>query len=176
MRFALCLSLLWASAAFAGETDSKVYAGVHAVAPSPIFQSTIDLPNFHRPLQPSQWAGSYYAWGQAQNGWGYCYEWASPDQVLNGGRPVPNYLCEQVDPSHFYWGQGRNGFGYCYQWTSNGLVLNEGTPQANNYCEAVAPSYYGWGQGKNGFTYCYQFTANGFPMNEGNPVNNYFCQ
>jgi hypothetical protein len=118
---------------------------------------------------------SYYNWGRANNGYGYCYQYASNGQVLNGGTPVSNYLYEMNKPSYYNWGRANNGYGYCYQYTANGLAMNEGKPQSNYYCEMVKPSYYYWGRANNGNTYCYQYTASGLAMNEGKPVSNYYC-
>lgn len=119
---------------------------------------------------------SYYDWGRGQNGFGYCYEWAYPGAVLNGGQAMPNYLCESVNPSFYTWGRGRNGFGYCYQQTPNGYWMNEGQAQQNYLCEASAPSFFRWARARNGYTYCYQYTANGLVMNNGSPVDNYYCR
>ncbi len=79
-------------------------------------------------------AGSYYDWGRAKNGWGYCYMWSSNGYVLNEGRPVSNYNCERYRPSYYDWGKGVNGYTYCYQWTSYRVAMNEGKPVDNYYC------------------------------------------
>ncbi len=121
-------------------------------------------------------SGSYFDWGTGQNGWGYCYEWASNGEVLNGGRPVGNWLCERENPSYFYWGQAVNGWGYCYQWTPYGVAMNEGRPMANRQCEVENPSYFAWARAQNGYFYCYQWTSNGYVMNEGRPVHNSYCR
>ncbi len=121
-------------------------------------------------------AGAYFDWGRAQNGFGYCYQWANPGQVLNGGAAQPNFYCEQVNPSFFNWGRAANGFGYCYQFTGNGLLMNLGQPQSNYSCEQRSPSHYAWARGQDGYTRCYQFSPSGLALNSGQPVNNYFCQ
>lgn len=128
------------------------------------------------PRQSLKYRRSYYAWGRAQNGWGYCYEYAHNGAVLNGGRPVANHLCERRSPSYYYWGRAQNGWGYCYQFTANGIPMNEGRSQANFYCERVAPSYYAWGRAQNGYTYCFQRTPNGYFLNEGRSVPNHYCR
>lgn len=128
-----------------------------------------------QPMYPGR-TGSYYDWGRGQNGWGYCYEWTYDGAVLNGGRPVANYLCESYRPSNYNWGRGMDGWGYCYQWTPYGVVLNDGRPVSNYSCENVAPSYYAFGRGQDGYTYCYQWTPNGLPLNQGRPVPNYLCR
>ena len=46
--------------------------------------------------------GSYYDWGKANNGFGYCYKWASNGKVLNQGKPVANFYCENNKPFVFY--------------------------------------------------------------------------
>ncbi len=120
--------------------------------------------------------GSYYNWGRAQNGFGYCYQWASNGQVLNGGAAQPDFYCEQVSRSFFNWGRGQNGFGYCYQFTGNGLLMNLGAAQANYSCEQRSPSYFSWGRGQDGFTRCYQYAPSGLPLNNGAPASNFYCQ
>lgn len=129
-----------------------------------------------RPVHPVPPGGSYYDWGRGQNGWGYCYQWSYDGYILNGGQPVPNYLCESTHPSAYNWGRGMDGWGYCYQWTPYGVPMNEGRPVANYSCEAVAPSYYQWARGSDGYTYCFQLTPNGLALNQGRPVPNYLCQ
>ncbi len=124
-------------------------------------------------LEPT---GSYFDWGRGQDGYGYCYEYASTGDVLNQGRPQSNYYCERYSPSYFAWGRGMNGYGYCYQLTPRGDYMNLGQPQSNYQCEASDPSYYSWGRGQDGNTYCYQLTGTGLYMNEGNPVSNWHCQ
>lgn len=119
--------------------------------------------------------GSYYNWGKAQNGWGYCYQYACTGAVLNGAQPVSDYFCESVRPSYFDWGKAQNGWGYCYQYTPTGLTMNVGKPVSNYSCEAVRPSYYSWNRSVDGQTRCYQYTAKGVAMNEGKPVSNYYC-
>lgn len=119
--------------------------------------------------------GHYYDWGRAQNGWGYCYEWASNGTVLNGGEPQSNWNCEQVNPSHFAWGRAQNGWGYCYQWTPYGVAMHEGSPQSHWNCEQVAPSHYTWGRGQDGNTYCYQVSPEGYYLHEGSPQSNSYC-
>jgi hypothetical protein len=79
--------------------------------------------------------GSKYAWGQARNGFGYCYKWTKDGRVLNQGQPVANKLCEAVDPSYYSWATARNGHTYCYQYTSDHVALNEGQPVADGFCE-----------------------------------------
>ena len=120
--------------------------------------------------------GSYFNWGRAQNGFGYCYQWTSTGQLLNGGAAQPNFYCEQVNPSFFNWGRAQNGFGYCYQFTGTGLLMNLGQPQSNYSCEQRSPSHYAWGRGQDGYTRCYQYSPSGLALNAGQPVNNYFCQ
>ena len=120
--------------------------------------------------------GSYYDWGEAQNGYGYCYKWTENGSVLNEGRPVSNYLCEEVNPSYVEWGEAQNGWGYCYQKTPYGVAMNEGKPVSNYRCEAVSPSYYEWGEAQNGHTYCYQWAENNVVLNEGKPVSDYYCE
>lgn len=127
------------------------------------------------PPYPPPYNSSYYAWGRAQNGWGYCYQWASTGQVLNSGQPVSDYNCESVSPSFYNWGRAQNGWGYCYHYTPQGYVMNQGQPVNNYSCEAHSPSYYRWGQGANGYTYCYQY-GGGYVLNSGQPVSNYYCQ
>lgn len=78
--------------------------------------------------------GAYYEWGQAPNGYGYCYEWAYGGGVLNGGQPIPYGYCEQVNPSYYSWARGNNGYTYCYQFTPQGWVLNNGAPVNNSWC------------------------------------------
>lgn len=118
---------------------------------------------------------SRYDWGLAQNGFGYCYEFTREGNVLNGGQPVPNYLCEQVRPSRVDWGTATNGYGYCFQWTPYGVPMNEGRSIDAYNCERLRPSYYNWARATNGYTYCFQFTPYGVAMNEGRSVPNYFC-
>ncbi|MEM7645789.1 MAG: hypothetical protein AAF203_02665 [Pseudomonadota bacterium] len=125
---------------------------------------------------PSRKKGFFFDWGQAQNGWGYCYKWASSGAVLNNGQPVPNFRCERVNPSRPRWGQAQNGWGYCYRYTPYGVAMFEGQPIDEYECERVRPSYYDWGRGQDGYTYCYQWTPRGIAMNEGRPVANYFCE
>ncbi|MGE3682754.1 MAG: hypothetical protein AB7G93_13600 [Bdellovibrionales bacterium] len=119
--------------------------------------------------------GAYYDWGQAQNGWGYCYQWTCDGRPLNGGRPVGNYLCEANQPSHYGWGRAQNGWGYCYRWTPKGVAMNGGQPVGNYLCEAVAPSSYRWGTGMDGHARCYQWSPEGYALNQGRPVANYLC-
>ena len=120
--------------------------------------------------------GSYYDWGKAVNGFGYCYKWASNGKVLNQGQPVENRLCERRMRSNPKWGKAVNGWGYCYRYTPYGVVMNEGQPIENRFCERRDPSYFDWGTAVNGYTYCYQYTGNGYTMNEGQPVEDYFCE
>lgn len=120
--------------------------------------------------------GSYYDWGRAQNGYGYCYEWSSDGYVLNNGQPVSEHYCENVRPSYYYWGQAQNGWGYCYHYTPSGIPMNQGQPVSNYTCERVAHSHYQWGRAQNGYTYCYQYTPNGYAMNQGQPVSNHYCR
>ena len=134
--------------------------------------STMDLESMN--IRPRR--GSYYKWGKARNGYGYCYEYTRDGRVLNGGKPVGNYNCERRNPSVYNWGRARNGYGYCYQYTPYGVAMNEGRPVSNFQCERYNPSYYSWGRGRDGNTYCYQYTGNGIPMNEGKPVSNYYCK
>jgi hypothetical protein len=117
----------------------------------------------------------YYDWGTGPDGWGYCYSYNEAGEVLNSGRPVPNFFCEKTSPSSYGWGRATNGFGYCFQFSPYGQVLNQGHSVDNSRCEAVQPSYYAWGRAVNGFTYCFQFTPNGDVMNDGHPVPSYFC-
>lgn len=126
------------------------------------------------PYNPGQ--GSYYDWGTGKNGYGYCYQWSNSGQVLNGGSPQPNYLCEQRRQSYYMWNRAYNGYGYCYQYTPYGVPMNAGASQPNYLCEQRNPSYYAWGRGQDGYTRCYQYTSNGIPMNQGAPVGNYLCQ
>lgn len=133
--------------------------------------SSTDASNF----RPTSY-GSYYNWGRAQNGWGYCYEWTYEGYVLNGGQPVGDYLCESTRPSYYGWGAAQNGWGYCYHYTPDGLAMNNGQAMANYLCESYSPSHYSWGRGQNGNYYCYQYTPNGLVMNSGQPVDNYFCR
>lgn len=84
---------------------------------------------------PGGGSGSYFDWGQGQDGWGYCYEWTWNGQVLNGGMPVSNYYCESRSPSYYAWGRGRDGYTYCYQWTPKGHAMNQGQPVSNYYCQ-----------------------------------------
>ncbi|MCB0422336.1 MAG: hypothetical protein KDD61_15160 [Bdellovibrionales bacterium] len=118
---------------------------------------------------------SYYAWGKAKNGWGYCYHWTRDGEVLNEGKPVDDRHCERVNPSIYDWGKGKNGWGYCYHWTPKGVAMDEGRPASNYLCERRSRSYYKWGKGKNGHTYCYQWTPKGVAMNEGKPVAEHLC-
>lgn len=120
--------------------------------------------------------GSYYDWERGVDGWGHCYEWTSRREVLNNGRPVSDYLCEQSRPSHYSWGRGNDGWGYCYQYTPYGHALNSGSPVNNYYCEQNSRSYYSWGRGNDGYTHCYQYTGNGVPMNQGSPVPDNYCR
>lgn len=120
--------------------------------------------------------GYFYDWGEAVNGWGYCYKWTNQGAVLNEGQPVNNYLCEQSNPSLPDWGVAQNGWGYCYRYTPYGHAMNEGQPIPNYLCDNVSPSYYSWGTGHNGNTYCYQYTSYGVGMNKGQPVADYYCQ
>ncbi len=135
-------------------------------------QSAVEM----HPNQVTEASGSYFDWGKAQNGFGYCYHWASTGAVLNGGSPVSNYNCERNRPSYFNWGRAQNGFGYCYQYTPYGVSMNQGAPQSNYNCERTRPSYYSWGRGQDGQTRCYQYTPNGVALNQGSPVSNHFCQ
>lgn len=117
---------------------------------------------------------SYYDWGLANDGFGYCFQFTGHGQVLNGGRPVNSYLCEQERPSVYNWARANNGYGYCFHFTPYGHAMDQGRP-ANSYnCEQTSPSYYQWARANNGYTYCFQF-ANGLVLNEGRPVSNYFC-
>ncbi len=120
--------------------------------------------------------GTYYNWGQARNGYGYCYEWTCRGDVLNQGQPVSNYSCESVRPSYYDWGTAQNGWGYCYQYTPYGVAMNVGQPVNNYSCESSRPSYYAWGRSQDGNTRCFQYTAKGVTMNQGQPVSNYYCQ
>ena len=120
--------------------------------------------------------GSYYDWGRAQNGYGYCYEWTCYGDVLNQGQPVSNYSCEAVRPSYFNWGRAQNGWGYCYQYTPQGLTMNQGQPVSNYSCEQTRPSYYSWGRSQDGSTRCYQYTPQGTAMNQGQPVSEFYCR
>jgi hypothetical protein len=79
--------------------------------------------------------GSYYAWYKGNDGWGRCYEWTTGGDVLNGGNPVSNYLCEAVAPSHYEWGRSNNGYTRCYQVTPNGYYLHEGSPVSDYLCK-----------------------------------------
>lgn len=119
---------------------------------------------------------TYYDWGRARNGYGYCYEWTNDGQVLNGGQPQSNFYCEERRPSFYDWGRAQNGYGYCYQYTPYGVPMNEGNPQSNFYCEQRNPSFYDWGRGQDGKTYCYQYTSKGIPMNEGRPQSEFYCR
>ena len=78
--------------------------------------------------------GAYYEWGRGYNGYGYCYEWAYGGGVLNGGNPVQNSHCDQVNPSYYSWARGNNGYTYCYQFTPQGWAMNNGNPVPNNWC------------------------------------------
>lgn len=120
--------------------------------------------------------GSYYNWGKAQNGWGYCYEYTCAGDVLNQGQPVSNYMCESVRPSYYNWGRAQNGWGYCYQYTPYGVTMNKGMPVSNYSCEASRPSHYAWGRGGDGMTRCYQYTPDGVALNKGQPVSDYLCK
>lgn len=120
--------------------------------------------------------GTYFDWGRAQNGWGYCYEWTCAGDVLNQGQPVSNYACEAVRPSYFDWGRAQNGWGYCYQYTPQGLTMNAGQPVSNYSCEQRRPSYYAWGRSQDGLTRCYQYTPQGIALNQGQPVSEYYCR
>lgn len=119
--------------------------------------------------------GAYYDWGQAVNGWGYCYQYTDSGVVLNGGRPVNNWYCERVRPSYFDWSTGRDGWGYCYQYTPYGIAMNTGNPVYNANCERRRPSHYEWGRSNDGYTRCYQYTPYGKALNKGHPVNDAFC-
>lgn len=78
--------------------------------------------------------GSYFDWGRGFDGWGHCYEWTNEGEVLNGGRPMPEELCEASAPSYFSWARGRDGYTYCYRFTPTGLPLNGGAPVPNSLC------------------------------------------
>jgi hypothetical protein len=159
---ALVLSLITFISIAALADGSKLWDGsVPAGAPMPV---------------PGPNTGSYYDWGRAQNGWGYCYEYTNYGQVLNQGMPVSNWNCEQAHPSYYSWGQAQSGWGYCYQYTSYGVAMNEGSPVSNYSCEQTSPSYYSWGRGNDGYTHCYQYTGSGVAMNEGNPVGDFYCR
>jgi hypothetical protein len=119
--------------------------------------------------------GTYYNWGKAQNGNGYCYQWACTGDALNNGQPVSNYSCEALRPSYYDWSKAQNGWGYCYQYTPYGVVMNQGQPVSNYSCESKSPSYYSWGHGQDGQTHCYQYTSKGAAMNQGQPVSDYYC-
>jgi hypothetical protein len=129
-----------------------------------------------RPYPPPPSRGSYFDWSRGNDGWGHCYEWASNGGVLNGGNPVSNSYCEDVNPSRYDWSRGNDGWGYCYQFTPYGDALNSGAAVSNYYCEEVARSYYSWGRGNDGYTHCYQYTANGIAMNQGAAVSDYYCR
>jgi hypothetical protein len=77
---------------------------------------------------------SYYNWGRANNGYGYCYQYTANGLAMNEGKPQSNYYCEMVKPSYYYWGRANNGNTYCYQYTASGLAMNEGKPVSNYYC------------------------------------------
>ena len=119
--------------------------------------------------------GSYFNWGRGRDGFGYCYEWTRNGQVLNGGQPVPEHLCERRNPSYFEWARARNGWGNCYRFTPYGVVMNQGQPQSYGYCEQSNPSYFDWARSQSGHYYCYQF-GNGLVLNDGRPVPNHYCR
>jgi hypothetical protein len=74
--------------------------------------------------------GSHFGWGQGQDGWGHCYEYASSGGVLNEGQPVSDSFCGRVV---FRWGQGQDGWTHCYEY-GGPYVINAGQPVANNFC------------------------------------------
>ncbi|MEK6553656.1 MAG: hypothetical protein AABZ31_00305 [Bdellovibrionota bacterium] len=119
--------------------------------------------------------GSYFDWGQGQDGFGYCYEWTRDGRVLNGGMPVADYNCEARRPAHYTWHRSVSGWGNCYRFTPSGLVMDRGQPKAYYNCERYSPSYFNWARATNGYTYCFQF-GNGLVLNEGRSVPNYNCQ
>lgn len=119
-----------ASAASQGQSVNDAVIAVDGIV---AFESShADAPVALEGFAPPR-RGSYFDWGRARNGWGYCYQWTRNGQVLNQGQPVQNYLCERTNPSYFAWGRAKNGFTYCYQW-AKGLALNEGQPVPNYYC------------------------------------------
>jgi len=92
-------------------------------------QSSI-APVPHYPPGYPPGTGAYYNWGQGQDGWGHCYEWASNGGVLNEGQPVDNSFCGQP---YFQWGPGQDGYTHCYEFGGR-WVINEGQPVDNSYC------------------------------------------
>lgn len=111
--------------------DNSTYAGHSNTDESAVSSSLLEISADFIPMHPH--TGHYFDWGQGQNGWGYCYEWAN-GYVLNGGRNVYNGYCEEVHPSHFDWGRGQDGYTYCYQFTPYNIAMNEGRPVHNSYC------------------------------------------
>jgi hypothetical protein len=120
--------------------------------------------------------GAVYHWGRGADGTGYCFEFTVDGQIQNGGRPVPEYLCEEFKPSYYDWAQANNGYGYCFQFTPQHLVMWQGRPIPNSNCEKGRPSYYALARASDGWVYCFQFTPYGHAMNDGRPVPNHFCQ
>ena len=77
---------------------------------------------------------TFFDWARGYNGWGYCYEFDRYGYVLNGGRPVPNRLCERVHPSYFDWARGVDGHFYCFQFTPYHAVMNDGRSVHPRHC------------------------------------------
>lgn len=158
-------AMLVSTAAFANESSISLQSSVQV---SHFGINTADI--------GMSCTGAYYNWGKAQNGFGYCYEWACNGSPLNGGQPVSNYLCESVRASYYDWGKAQNGWGYCYQYTPYGVAMNQGQPVSDYMCESRRPSYYSWARSQDGRTRCYQYTPYGVAMNKGQPVSDYFCR
>lgn len=176
MRFfkviVLFSAMLISTAASADETLSGTYEALSSAAVG------TEVSHFGINTQDAGMActGAYYNWGKAQNGFGYCYEWACNGSPLNGGQPVSDYLCESRRPSYYDWGKAQNGWGYCYQYTPYGVAMNKGQPVGDYLCESRRPSYYSWARSQDGRTRCYQYTPYGVAMNKGQPVSDYLCR
>ena len=84
-----------------------------------------------RPRPPHR---TYVDWGRGRDGTGYCYEFFRNGQVANGGRPIPNHICERYNPSYYDYGRAQDGYYRCYQFTPYRIVMNQGRPVPDSYC------------------------------------------
>jgi hypothetical protein len=114
----LVLSLFFGISAGAANLTSDLYAGQKSIS-----------------KQDSQNHDYYtfFDWARGNNGWGYCYEFDNYG-VLNNGRPVHPFNCEQVNPSYFNWARGWDGYVYCFQFTPYNAVMNDGHSVHPSYC------------------------------------------
>lgn len=98
--------------------------------PPPLPPPPVPYPHPYPHPHPYPGNGSYYNWGQGQDGYGHCYQYASNGGVLNDGSPVDNMYCGRT---RYQWGTGNDGYTHCYEYGGN-YVLNDGSPVDNMYC------------------------------------------